>query len=151
MFCFSFVVFFFQLYNSFITNDVAQVEDFRWSKGPSSEQIMHITEVFKQFDASTGYMSVSALHAFMCKLPQPFGFLDEHGDLDITDSDRVYELLIRAELNVILTTIRQNRENDAKKPFFRRIFRVPKLPEKRVYVMDVSYMQVTDYDMILLP
>jgi hypothetical protein len=127
---------------SFITDDVAHVEDFRWSKGPSASQILTITDVFKQLDAGTGYMSISALHLFLCRLPRPFGFRNDMNELDFTDSDRVFELLIRAELNMVLNARRRKQEEDAKSPLLRRLFRLPKLPEKRVYTMDVSYIDL---------
>ena len=87
---------------SFITDEVAHVEDSEWSMGASKEQVMCLADVFKQFDCGTSFVPESSLHALLCTMEKPLGYRDDDGNLDYTPADRLIERFIRGELRVIL-------------------------------------------------
>jgi hypothetical protein len=128
---------------SFITEEVEQEEDFKWSKGASSDQMIVLVDQFRRFDARTGYMSLSALYAFMCEAHQPLGFRNMYSAIQFSERDRAEYRMIRAELNLICDNKAKQLQEEAKMPLFRRIMakcaRVYKLQRAPKSPMAVSF------------
>mmetsp|Transcript_3722 Transcript_3722/g.9015 ORF Transcript_3722/g.9015 Transcript_3722/m.9015 type:complete len:2275 (-) Transcript_3722:103-6927(-) len=93
---------------SFITDDVGGDDeaDSNWNAGSSSEQIQALSEVFKRHDAGTGNVSINCLHILLCDMQLPLGFRDPKGHVTFGGPERAAELLIRAECNVHIRTLR---------------------------------------------
>lgn len=87
---------------SFITDEVGMVEDEEWTSGASASQIEDMTKVFQRFDNKKSYIPISVLHSLLCEMKQPLGFRNQDGKLEYGHWERACELLIRAELNVIV-------------------------------------------------
>ena len=104
---------------SFITDDVAQEEDDNWATGSSAEQIQELSNIFMRHDKQTGFVSLNALHTILCEMPQPLGFKDLKGNLQIGGPEKAAELLIRSEINVHIRTARNDKENHDKMTFSR--------------------------------
>ena len=104
---------------SFITDDVAQEEDDNWATGSSAEQIQELSQIFMRHDKQTGFVSLNALHTILCEMPQPLGFKDLKGNLQIGGPEKAAELLIRSEINVHIRTARNDKENHDKMTFSR--------------------------------
>lgn len=87
---------------SFITDEVAQVEDENWVGGASSRQVAELSTVFQKYDSGTGKMPIKSLHALMSDLPRPMGCREWDDSVRITKYDKATIQMIRAELNVIV-------------------------------------------------
>jgi len=127
---------------SFITDEVAQVETHDWSNGASQDQVQELADAFKKYDAKSGYMSITALNSFMCTVHQPLGFRDDNDLIIFDERDRVSQILVRAELNVLHREWLDVMEKKAARPFYRRMIRAPKFEKKKRFVMWVSFEQV---------
>ena len=87
---------------SFITDDVALQEDDQWSSGASAEQIQGCAEAFARHENYEGCLPITSMHQLMMDMQKPLGFRTWKGTATMKRRDRIQELLVRAELNVLL-------------------------------------------------
>ncbi|EKX35351.1 hypothetical protein GUITHDRAFT_166006 [Guillardia theta CCMP2712] len=124
---------------SYITDDVAQVEDSSWTHGASGDQIAVMSEVFQRYDGMTGRMPLVSLHSLLLDLPAPLGFLQPDESVQYGPYEKACEVLVRAELN--LAVRHENNEISKRHGFLQRFLRLggPKKPKfsSSVYFEDL--------------
>ncbi len=86
----------------FITEEAGLEEDADWNHGPSMDQIQQYAYIFQKYDRGSGCVAISSLHALLCNMPVPLGYLMPDGTLRIDSNDLVLEYLMRAEFNIVL-------------------------------------------------
>eukprot|EP00960_Hanusia_phi_P041224 754897-Hanusia_phi.AAC.1 len=122
---------------SYITDDVAQVEDENWTHGASADQVAAMSQTFQKFDARTGRLPLVSLHAFLMDLPSPLGFRMLDGSVRYGPYDRACELLIRAELNLAMR--HENNELRKRHGLLQRFFRFSPPTKKARFVTSVLF------------
>ena len=58
----------------YITEDVGHEEDDNWTEGPSLDQLRNLCRIFKDYDGSTGFVPIHAVHCLLCDIPVPLGY-----------------------------------------------------------------------------
>eukprot|EP00281_Chroomonas_sp_CCMP1168_P016681 CAMPEP_0206214046 /NCGR_PEP_ID=MMETSP0047_2-20121206/1454_1 /ASSEMBLY_ACC=CAM_ASM_000192 /TAXON_ID=195065 /ORGANISM="Chroomonas mesostigmatica_cf, Strain CCMP1168" /LENGTH=307 /DNA_ID=CAMNT_0053636251 /DNA_START=47 /DNA_END=966 /DNA_ORIENTATION=+ len=126
---------------SFITDEVAQEEDGEWSNGASAEQMRALAQVFMLFDRGTTCLPISSLRPLLRAMSKPLGLWDRKKDrVEEGPYSRAAELLIRAELNVILYKQRIERARLERKGLLGRTVTFDFMPKlKAKFTMCVSY------------
>lgn len=82
-------------------SSVDHVDTDDWANGASLQQVKDAADAFTRFDAGTGRISLACVRSLLHTMPQPLGFRDKHGVLQIGEKERALECLIRSEFNLI--------------------------------------------------
>ena len=122
---------------SFITDEVAEVQDDEWATGPTTKEVVAMAEVFEGFDTGTSQISLSAVHALLLEFHQPLGFKTKYGDVEYGKMEKAAEKLIRAELNVLVRQRRHQHSGPSNS-----LFSIPSLFKKRHVVASVSFEEL---------
>ena len=88
-------------YPGVIMSSVDHVNTDDWTNGTSLEQVKHAAASFARFDAGTGRISLTCVRPLLHTMPQPLGFRDKQGVLQLGERERALERLIRSECNLI--------------------------------------------------
>lgn len=126
---------------SFITDEVAQEEDQDWTTGASAEQVRDIARTFMLFDRGTTCLPLSSLHPMLRLMPKPLGFMEKKKGVALLDPHtKVAELMVRAEVNILLYKEWQARRKIEKMSIWQRVLRCQFMPRyKARFAMCVSF------------
>lgn len=90
------------VYTGVIMSSVDHVDSEDWANGASLEQVRKAADVFTRFDAGTGRIPITCVRSLLHTMPQPLGFRDREGVLQVGAKERALERLIRSEMSLIV-------------------------------------------------
>jgi len=95
---------------SFITDQIGAVDDPDWNGGATAPQIVHLASIFSAHAGESQFLPLWAVTALLRDMPEPIGFRAVKNPSVVIwgGRERTAEKLIRAQLNVIVKSRRQN-------------------------------------------